>query len=291
MRTIKLLILLSGWCLTSCIGQPGVRSENSPEVYLNPDWAKNARWDDGKAEVAIYDAERVVYGKSRKFDYVYVLVKETFNKKYQVKTDDYTRDDLYEVMKVNKFCRIETLAYPYHYLTSLFYKRDNPGTVHKLTNTSQEWCGNTAKAFAEKGNTYQFDYISYWDGQGSGSAKVEKGPWFEDQLSYTLRTLKFEEGLSFTIGLYPMQISSRAVVPEAELALIRVTKADTAELSMIDPALIGEPWKISVEREEGPDLTFWINGAGENYLLRMEASDSRKLVLRELTRDAYWEHE
>ncbi|WP_258102038.1 hypothetical protein [Marinoscillum pacificum] len=259
--------------------------------YINEQWAKDQLWDDGQAEVAIYDAERVVYGKTRKFEYVYVLVKEEFNQEFRVKTDDYNRSDLYPVMKVNKFCRIETLKYPYHYLTSVFYKRESPHQVHKLTNTSQEWCGNTAKSFLENGNQYDFQYMSYWDGQGNGTTTIEKGPWFEDQLSYTLRTLDFEEGLQFEVDLYPMQVSSKASVPVSEKATIAIEKASMNELTEIDSDLINEPWKVSVTRTEGSNLTYWINDVYPNILLKMEATDGRKLSLKSLTRDAYWNHE
>lgn len=291
MKTFKLLflLLLLGFVAISCDRPP---SSTSPTAkYLNGDWAKNSLWDDGNAEVALYDAERMVYGKTRRFEYAYVLVKETFNQEYQVKTDDYERNDLYDVMKVNKFCRIETQKYPYHYLTSVFFRRDNPGQVHKLTNTSQEWCGNTAKSFTENGKGYLFQYMSYWDGQGNGEAKVDKGPWFEDQLSYTLRTLKYEEGLEIEITLYPMQVSSKAEAPQAQKAIITMEKADTTALSGIDPALISSPWKVTVSREAGPTLTYWLNGDYPNVLLKMQSTDGRKLTLKSLKRDAYWAYE
>ena len=289
MKTFKLFLILvfAGGVSTSCS-----QGTSSPaDQYLQKDWARNALWDDGKAEVATYDAERMVYGQPRSFEYTYVLVKETFNKEHQVKTDTYDRNDLYEVMKINKFCRIPTMKYPYHYLTSVFLKRDDAGLVHKLTNTSQEWCGNTAKSFVEDGNKYRYQYMSYWDGQGNGTDKLRKGPWFEDQLSYTLRTLNFDEGLSFGILLYPMQISSRANMPEAEKATISVTKANADDLSDIDSTLVYDPWKVNVSRTEGPDLSFWINGNYPNYLLRMEATDGRKLSIKRLERDAYWDYE
>jgi hypothetical protein len=289
MQTSKLLLIL---VFAAGVSNSCSQSASSPaDPYLQKDWAKNALWDDGKAEVITYDAERVVYGKSRSFEYTYVLVKETFNKEYQVKTDAYDRNDLYEVMKINKFCRIPTMKYPYHYLTSVFLKRDDASLVHKLTNTSQEWCGNTAKSFVEDGNNYRYQYMSYWDGQGNGTDKLRKGPWFEDQLSYTLRTLNFEEGITFDILLYPMQISSRANQPEAEIATISITKAYAEDLSDIDPAFVSNPWKVNVSRAEGPDLSFWINGEYPNYLLRMKATDGRKLSMKSLIRDAYWEHE
>lgn len=283
------LLIITGLASSSCDAPPA-SSQSMPD-YLNADWALTDLWDDGLAEVAIYDAERVVYDKTRQFEYVYVLVKESFNKAHKVKTDDYDRDDLYEVMKVNKFCRIPTQKYPYHYLTSVFYKREFPGTVHKLTNTSQEWCGNTAKSFLEEGNSYVFDYMSYWDGQGNGQTQINKGPWFEDQLSYTLRTLQFEDGLSFEVEMYPMQVSSKANIPKAEMAKITISQAKATELSAIDSALVKKPWKVSVSRKAGSNLTFWINGEYPNYLLKMESTDGRKLSLKSLTRDDYWAYE
>ncbi|WP_421875906.1 hypothetical protein [Marinoscillum sp.] len=287
MKVNQLLIAgFLGATLISCTQKPA----SIPE-HIRPDWAKNELWDDGKAEVAIYHAERVVYGEPRQFDYVYVLVKETFNQEYKVKTDDYDRSDLYEVMKVNKFCRIQTLKYPYHYLTSVFYNRNNPSLVHKLTNTSQEWCGNTAKSFLENGAVYDFQYMSYWDGQGNGLVKVDKGPWFEDQLSYTLRTLDFKAGLSFEVDLYPMQVTSKATIPKAEQATISVEAANQEDLVTLDSTFVQAAWQVNVARDEGANLTFWIGKEYPNYLLRMEATDGRKLMLKSLERDDYWAYE
>ena len=259
--------------------------------YINYDWAKDKLWDDGQAEMALYHATRIVYGTPRTFEYMYILVKEDFNKEFQVKTDDYTRNDLYPVMKVNKACRIETKAYPYHYLTSIFMKRGDPQTVHKLTNTSQEWCGNTAKSFIEQGRRYKYDYMSYFDGQGNGSTKIEKGPWFEDQLSYTLRTLKFKEGLHFVVDLYPTQVTNQAKIPTPDKAKVDISKIANQELIDVSEDLISDPWKVKVSKSDGTKLTYWINGTYPNYLLKMEATDGRSLLLKEISRDAYWTHE
>lgn len=288
MRMNKTLIIsLIAMATISCEGD----AQPDFDQRIDEQWAINELWDDGKAEVAIYDAERVVYGEPRQFDYVYVLVKETFNETYHVKTDDYERNDLYEVMKVNKFCRIETLKYPYHYLTSVFYNRKTPASVHKMTNTSQEWCGNTAKSFLETGNKYEFQYMSYWDGQGNGIEKIDKTPWFEDQLSYTLRTLMFTEGLSFEVQMYPTQVSSSAKVPEAEPAVVKVSKPALGELTGLDSTFVSNPWKVTIQRDHGPDLTYWFNGNYPNYLLKMQSTDGRKLSLKSLERDAYWAYE
>ncbi len=277
------LVLLTAFACAST-------TPTSPE-YLNLNWAQDALWNDGKAEVAKYQAERVVYGKVRTFEYVYVLVKEDFNEEWQVKTDTYDRDDLFPVMKVNKFARLETDVYPYHYLTSVFFKRENPDEIHKLTNTSQEWCGNTAKAFQLKGNRYVFDYMSYWDGQGTRRKIVNAGPWFEDQLSYTLRALYFKDGLTFDHPIYPTQVTNKANLPEAIPASFIVSKATKDELDAVDSTLVTDAWKVEVRKKNGETMAFWFASAYPNYLLKMESSDGQKLILTQLKRDAYWEHE
>lgn len=263
-------------------------NEPPRKAQINYEWANNKLWDDGSAEVATYEATRTIYGEPRLFEYTYILVKEEFNQTYNVKTDDYQVKNLYPVMKINKFCSIETPNYPYHFLSSIFIYRNNPENLHKLTHTSQEWCGNTSKSFLEKGNGYRFEYNSYFDGQGKGSAKVGRGPWFEDQLSYTLRSVNFSEGLSFDINLYPSQISNKAIVPEAETAKISVNKADNSDLEGIPTSFIDSAWEVKVTKEGGDLITFWINSSYPNYLLRMEDSSGNSLKLKDVTRDQYW---
>ena len=134
--------------------------------------------------------------------------------------------------------------------------------------------------------------MSYWDGQGNGSAKVEKGPWFEDQLSYTLRTLDFHNiETSFEVDLYPMQVSSKATIPQSEKASISIAEAKPGTLQELDSAFQQEAWEINLTRESGADLAFWIGKEYPNYLLKMESSDGRKLQLKSLERDANWAHE
>ncbi len=265
--------------------------DTARKAFINYEWANNKLWDDGMAEVAKYEATRKVYNKTRSFEYTYILVKELFNKSFHVKSDNYQEDETYPVMKINKFCRIETSQYPYHYLTSLFIHRGNPEDLHKLTVTSQEWCGNTSKHFLEANGKYRMDYTSYFDGEGTGNTKVMKGPWFEDQLSYTLRSLTMEDGLSFDVELYPSQITNKAEIPDPENAHIEVVKATTDQLEEIKEHLIEDPWEVRVTVTSGKTMSYWINNTYPNYLLKMESSDGSSLSLQEIKRDAYWAHE
>jgi hypothetical protein len=273
-----LLLLFPFW--VSCNNQPGRDGARGQEELLGATWASDGLWDDGQAEVATYTASRMVYGKPRQFEYVFITVKEDFNKQHGVKTDDYSRSDLYEVMKINKFARIETDNYPYHYHTSLFYERAEPGVLHKMTQSSQEWCGNTFKLFQQQGRVYHYLWSSYWDGQGDGRQKIKGAGWFEDGLSHSLRALQFEEGLRFEQGVLESQINNKATPPHTYAALFEVSS---------EAVLDQDAWKVQVQLEEGKASAYWFAKTYPNVLLKAQSWDGQQLELRSIVRSAYWQ--
>jgi hypothetical protein len=276
------LILLLLIMLVGCGKKDATSKEGAPE-YINTQWASDTLWDDGLAEVAQYHAERTIYGKVRDFEYTHILVKETFNKEYEVKTDDYSRADLFPVMKINKFARIPTQKYPYHFLTSLFYKREEPAVLHKMTHSSQEWCGNTFKLFQHLSNNYHYLFSSYWDGQGNGRIKLRENIWFEDGLSYTLRALNFTEGLQFEQPVMESQVSNKAGRPAIYEARFAVSQD---EVSINGQAR--QSWQVVVQLDEEKTNTYWFAQEYPNVLLKQESWDGRNLDLKEVKREAYW---
>lgn len=286
---LSFLLLASLGGLYACAGSNAQNTVSASE-HFDQQWAKNDKWDQGEAEVAKYDAQRVVYGKPRDFEYVFILVKETFNKEFKVKTDTYDRDDLFEVMKINKFCRIPTDNYPYHYLTSIFYKREQPSTVYKLTNTSQEWCGNTSKYFLDQGRNYEFGFNSYWDGQGIGEMTVDGNIMFEDQLSHSLRALNFQDGLQFTQRVAESQVNSKATEPTIYEATFSVSQDNTLQLGTgYDMSQVEQVWRVDVQLDEEKTNTYWFSDSYPNILLKQDTWDGQKLSLKESYMDAYWE--
>ncbi len=273
--------------MVDCTGSSAQETAKGAK-HFRSDWAMDARWEKGTAEVAKYQAQRIVYQKPRDFEYTLILVKETFNEELNVKTDDYQRDDLYDVMKVNKFARIPTDNYPYHYMTSVFFRRDQPATVHKLVNTSQEWCGTTAKYFLNKGRKYAFGYNSYWDGQGVGETIVDGGIMFEDQLSYSLRALDFADRLNFTARVAESQVSSKATKPTVYEAKFAVSQA--AGFSLDTEYDLGDAsvWKVSVQLDSDKTNEYWFSGEYPNVMLRQTTWDGQKLQLKEIIMDDYW---
>lgn len=286
MRVI-LQILFSGIFLLAgilgCSNRSGKASKPDYAKHFNLNWAQANIWDDGLAEVAVYKAHRVIYNKPRQFEYTLITVKEDFNKAFNVKTDDYTRKDLFPVMKVNQFARIPTDNYPYHYLTSLFFKRENPVVLHKLTSSSQEWCGNTFKAITDAGGSFAYTFNSYWDGQGANETKLKKKALFEDQLPYTLRSLQFAEGLTFRAPVYELQQTSKAAQPWLKEATFIVSTDP-------DSKYPEGAWLVTVQFAPDKQSRYWFSKKLPNPLLRQQAYDGRQLELKNIRRYAYWPH-
>jgi hypothetical protein len=251
------------------------------QANFNAAWAQDKFWDDGLAEIATYQAQRVVYNKSRSFEYTLITVKEDFNKEYNVKTDDYKRSDLFPVMKVNQFCRIPTDNYPYHYLTSLFFRRENPVQAYKITSSSQEWCGNTFKAITQSGATYNYAFNSYWDGQGEGKMELPGKILFEDQLPYTLRSLRFKDGLTLKADIAELLQTSKANKPAIYQALISVSTDNTSSNNSL--------WQVIVKLSPDKQNSYWFRKEYPHVLEKQQTWDGRTLQLKEVKRYAYWQ--
>lgn len=251
--------------------------------FFNKEWANNEFWNDGKAEVAVYQAQRKIYNKVRDFEYTYITVSEEFNKEYRVKTDDYSRKDLYKVMKLNAFAAIPTDNYPYHYLTSFFFLRSQPWLVDKITNSSQEWCGNTFKEYLANTKGYQYRYQSYFDGDGDGEKQLESKILFEDQLSYTLRSLNFKAGLSFEAKVLESQIATK--VGKMTIYNSSFLVEDGAN------EIAGEQsWKVTLKLDVNKQNTYYIGKVYPNVVFKQQTWDGRNLQLKKISRYAYWQN-
>ncbi|MEO5910550.1 MAG: hypothetical protein ABIP95_06655 [Pelobium sp.] len=273
--------------LVSCSNKSEQKEEkeksSSLNKYFNTEWANNKLWYDGLAEVAVYDAEATIYKKERNFEYTYITVAEDFNKEFRVKTDDYNRKDLYKVMKVNAFCKIETENYPYHYLTSMFFHFKQPWLMDKMTNGSQEWCGNTFKEYLDQEDHYLLKYHSYFDGEGDGEKKIPTDILFEDQLNYTLRSLNFKAGLGFDAKILDSQITSKVGKLKIYDAHIAVEDGNTE--------IVGKnTWKVNVNLDSEKTNIYYFEKTYPNLLIKKSSWDNRNLSLKKTSRYAYWKH-
>lgn len=286
-----MLLLLMGALVSSCSpaeDKPvkartpaSARPLQAVMPYFDQQWAMRKHWEDGLAEVATYDAERVIYKKKRTFAYTQITVKEEFNQQFNVKTDDYKRDDLFPVMKINQFCSIPADEYPYHYLTSLFFRRDQPVALFKMSSSSQEWCGNTFKSIIDDGVNFEMWFHSYWDGQGDNSRDLRRDVFLEDALPYTLRALKFDQKPSFSLVVLDLQQTTKATPPVYYQAHLTTTDAPAADAPQ--PA-----WRVAITLAPGKENVYWFAKSYPNILLQQATWDGRTLRLKSTRRYAYW---
>lgn len=247
---------------------------------MRQQWAMDRLWEDGKAEVATYEAERMVQGESRRFEHTFITVKEEFNQQYNVRTDSLQRKDIFPVMRISQIGSIPTDTYPYHFQTCLFFRRDQPVQLHKLTASAQEWGGTTFKAITDDGMQYVQAYNSYRDGQGTGERQLRRTVLFEDALPYTLRSLRFEQLPRFQTDIYELQQTNQATPPVLYHAQVRTEDALTADTP--EPA-----WRVHVALTGQKQNVYWFSKEYPNVLLRQTTWDGRTLRLKQVRRIAY----
>ncbi len=276
------------WALLLCVQlisacSPGGKKSDSAEQSdqlaqnFNLAWADSSYWDDGLAEVAEYSATRTIYKKGRNFTYTLLTVAEQFNQEFNVKTDDYSRKDLYSIMKHHSFASIATDNYPYHFSKSVFLLRNEPFTVNKANFSSQEWCGNTFKEFRLAGDSFKMEYNSYFDGEGKGGKTFPADMLFEDQLSFTLRALRFKDGAQFRAKVLGSQISNKVGKPEVFDATFFIRESDSTFL-------------VRVKLDSMKENLYEFEKQYPNTLLSQNTWDNRNLRLTKVSRYAYWKN-
>jgi len=263
-------------------------------IPLETEWSRSPVWDDGLAEVAVYDAHRTVYGVQRDFETVMLTVKEEMALKEGVKADPpYEGRDLTTVLKMNLVSRIPTENYAYDYMTSVFVEREDPRVLLKLAQSSQEWCGTTFKEIVAFGGALpRLIFHSYFDGQGDGSVPlpIDRATLPEEQLLLVMRAAsRPASGTASGFRVYESLVtnSARAPVPRALSARwggreeIR-TPAGTFVTDRIDLVTEGGA-------EDTVAMSFWIEAEGRRALVRFVSGDGRSLTLKSITRRAYWQ--
>lgn len=257
--------------------------------HFDAQWSLDRLWDDGLAEVAIYDAERVIYGEPRPHEEARILVSEPMDARQHVKADPpYEGKRILPVLKCNIFSRVETKNYPYHLMVSLFIDRARPSRLVKATYSSQEWCGQTFKDLQFYRDPPRFSANSYWDGQAIIDQPLEwdSNTLLEEQLAVSLRALNLEAGEEMAIRLLPSQVSNRAPVPEPVAAVIsRVERSDRLEGMNFED---GPPLTYELAADDGSWAAYAFGSEPPRVLLAYRHSDGRQGRMKSVRRRAYW---
>ncbi|MEM9835061.1 MAG: hypothetical protein AAF828_01085 [Bacteroidota bacterium] len=146
-------------------------------------------WYQGKAELNTYELQQSRYGEVHPGVATLIFVSEDFLTDKQVKNDRYSNPNSAPILKTNQIRRFTTGIYDYSVMTSVFTPTQVDKFPHtlKVTNSSQDWCGQTfAQLNYQGGDNWQAQLRSYFESEGDLSDNV-KGDWLEDEIFNRLR--------------------------------------------------------------------------------------------------------
>lgn len=240
----------------------------------------NETWEDGKAEVATYDATTVIQGKPRSHTTTLITRFENYNREKFTPADwPYGSTPLLPVITQHQVSSIRIADSPRHQMASLVVERGSPGHLLQLTTTALQWNGQTFKEFRLHGDRPEQYYSSPHDGAGSGRRPLvqDRNTFFEEHLPLLLRTLPFREGQMALFSLHSPQVSTGAAPAPPSRAILEISRQE-------------EKWLVEVDVEDGRRLTYHFANRYPHPLEGFTHSDGRTLTLRSLERDAYWEN-
>lgn len=238
-----------------------------------PGFLKNKLWDGGKAEMTIYRATELRYGKPREAEVRLILVKEPWNDSLGVKSD---RKSDRDVLKLNQILSVPTGTYRYEQMFSLFTDRAS-GRPVKFSYSHLDACGNTFKMGRFTADSLAFTWHTYWDGDGDGTRTLD---WSDkthlyEELPLLVRIWAADKpAFPYGFRLLNPQMNSRLGSPG--------TAAARAEVSTRE----GQ-FHFKVNHPGGSDLLV-VDESFPHTLRSWTRADGSKLVIRKTLMLDYW---
>jgi hypothetical protein len=271
----------------------GGGSATALELLVRADWAADAAWDDGRAEVATYRAERPVDGEPMAHTLHLVTQAEDFNKQYWTRADwPHGQKPLMAVLAHHQIATVPTATTPLQTMISIFFERRDVGRAVKVSAGTMEWRGMTFKEFEFWRNPPVFRYSSFRDGEGTGAvplAGFDNNTFVEEELHLLVRALRFGEGAEAWLRVTGPQATSRAAVPEAVPARL-VVERETEAVTVPAGTWAAEAlWRVTLETRDGRLLRWRVATEAPQALVEFTSSDGRRFELESLERRAWWQ--
>lgn len=252
---------------------------------LRLSWAHDRVWFDGKAEEAVYDATRTIYGKPRSyrakaFANVEPYASETGTKGYAA------GDESPLAFKYHVREDVPTENYVYHFSTMSYTTRADM-TPAKVDMGSQEDCGATFKQYRVAGEKLYTSQHSYFPDQGVRDEVHALGgsTVWHDALPLVLRGFPFDE---------PRDLDMK-IVPDATTTKWSPTQPISAKVTSLGEKMfdlpIGEVGAhgLEVRYADGTTETYWFEVASDRQHVMVKADTVHGLYeLRSWRRWAYW---
>ena len=167
----------------------------APAVAQDSSWRDDPAWHRGKAEWALYEATRTIYGVAREYEATIFTNKQHQDPGTTTKATDWREEGSVEVFKHNVSEMIPTENYTYRFLTTCFVRTDSLAT-YKVVASSQEDCGSSYKQFVADDERINVLSVCYFPGTGvkefTYAAPASAGIAFHDALTLTLRDYPFD---------------------------------------------------------------------------------------------------
>lgn len=258
-----------------------------------PAWRTDSAWHQGKAESALYEAERVIYGEKRRYETAIYTNAEHVDPATTTKAEDWRAPGMIPVFKHTVSQTIPTENYDYRFLMSGSVRADDL-SPYKLTSTSQEDCGTSFREFLIRDGRVEAMQSSYFPGAGHSKAefRTPESVALHDLLSLTLRDFPFDAETHPTqmLELIPSQYDNRQTKLKPAPARVEYVKRETIDV----PYGSVDAHRLRVHHEED-------GGATESYYWFAAKPDMRRVLvkycgpygmhwqLKRLDWYAYWE--
>jgi hypothetical protein len=265
------------WLLGIALALAGTASGSADGVVWKTGFGRASLWNDGNAEVSVYEARDVKYGAPRSSRAILIVVAEDLVRDRLVKTDRPSAEpSTRRVLKLNHVRSIPAGVYTYQQMLSLYAGADRLEPV-KLTVTSHEWCGNS---FVEwRSDRASLAIRSYFETPGDADVPLSPdGAVFYDALPLELRGLDFERTATGTLRVIDTVFTARPMSPAVEAARLEVTR----------PVRGPGVYRVLLRRRARSD-TFEFETAFPHRLVRWDRSDGGSLRLTDSRRFRYWE--
>jgi hypothetical protein len=252
-------------------------------------------WYKGKAEISSYDLQQAQYGRLNMGEAIMIFVTEDFRLDKQVKLESNDKEKATTVLKLNFIKKFITGIYDYSMYTSVFTPVQTstfPATL-KVTNTNQEWCGQSFLQLNYRQNGYQLLGKSYFEEEVEDECHIENAI-LEDELWSKIRLLTVDQlptGNMFMIpSMTSLRLRHRKVQPEmAKISIEPYVGDSTFKGQNLINYKISYPeskrdMRIFFEKEFPHQIVGW----EETYEIKDKVLTS-KAVLKATIQNSYWQ--
>lgn len=187
MRIVCFLLGVS--LLTSCNKKESNRQQ---QLCDNQNFKKY--WSSNNAEISSYSLKQAQFGNLHDGEAIMIFNTEDFRKDKHVKLESDAKDKALKVMKLNFIKRFVTGVHDFSMYTSVFtpvHTQDITSTL-KVSNTNQDWSGQTFLQLNFRQNGYQVLGKSYFEEEIEDDYHIDKA-LLEDELWTRIRLVPCQQ--------------------------------------------------------------------------------------------------